>query len=236
MPKSSHAIFYPGIIGMCIIFKIVIKMLTVSENFDLVIASSKYWYSISKRCIYWINEYILISTYFSYFYKVCTYIWSSIMKLSYIYGRVSNWIGDHLGETIWIKTSSNVIMDASSFWYTITWWEESILIRDYSTPHTCMHSRPVQGYGNDLGPSSLSCKWGRVWLRALKPKMPQNGFWPSCGFYGQYGFFHLCVIIILIYHMYKIHISLSKYNKMKEPRNRPCWPYNIVWHLKRHQS
>jgi len=52
-------------------------------------------------------------------------------------------MGDRLGETIRITKSGPVIISAASFWYSITGWEESLLMRDDSAPN--LPSRPAQG-------------------------------------------------------------------------------------------
>ena len=52
-------------------------------------------------------------------------------------------MGDRLGETIRITTYDPVIVGAASFWYSITGWEESLLMSDDSAPN--LRSRPTQG-------------------------------------------------------------------------------------------
>ena len=44
-------------------------------------------------------------------------------------------MGDRLGETIRIATSGPVIIDFASFWYSITGWEETLLMRYDSAPN-----------------------------------------------------------------------------------------------------
>ena len=39
-------------------------------------------------------------------------------------------MGDRLGESIQITTPGPVILGAASFWYSITIWEQSLLMRD----------------------------------------------------------------------------------------------------------
>ena len=65
-------------------------------------------------------------------------------------------MGDRLGETIRIMTSGPVIISDASFWYSITRWEESLLMSDDSVPN--LRFRPTRGWGNTQGLSSLSCK------------------------------------------------------------------------------
>ena len=43
-------------------------------------------------------------------------------------------MGDRLGKAIRIATSGPVIIGAASFWYSITGWEESLLMSDDSAP------------------------------------------------------------------------------------------------------
>ena len=52
-------------------------------------------------------------------------------------------MGDRLGETIRTATSGPVIIGAASFWYSITEWEESLLMSDFSAPN--LRSRPTRG-------------------------------------------------------------------------------------------
>ena len=47
-------------------------------------------------------------------------------------------MGDRLGETIRITTSGPVIIGAASFWYSITGWEESLLMRYGIVHQTCV--------------------------------------------------------------------------------------------------
>ena len=49
--------------------------------------------------------------------------------------NVISWMGDRLGETIKIQASGPVFISAASFWYSITGWEESLLISDNSAPN-----------------------------------------------------------------------------------------------------
>jgi len=84
-------------------------------------------------------------------------------------------MGDHrLGETILIATSGLVIIGATFFWYPITGWEESLLIRDGSAPK--LRSRPTRGWGKTQGLSSLSCKLSTGLTGGDRTKNPQNGF------------------------------------------------------------
>ena len=52
-------------------------------------------------------------------------------------------MGDRLGETIQITASGPVIIGAASVWYSITRWEESLLMSDDSAPN--LRSRPTRG-------------------------------------------------------------------------------------------
>ena len=65
-------------------------------------------------------------------------------------------MGDSLSEFIQITTPGPVILGATSFWYSITGWEKSHLMRDVSAPN--LHSRPTQGRGNNQEISFLSFK------------------------------------------------------------------------------
>ena len=56
-------------------------------------------------------------------------------------------MGDRLGKTIRITTSGTVIIGANSFWYSITGWEESLLMSDNSAPK--LRSRTTQGCDNN---------------------------------------------------------------------------------------
>ena len=47
-------------------------------------------------------------------------------------------MGDRLGETIRNTISGPVIIGAASFWYSITGWEESLLMRDGIVHQTCV--------------------------------------------------------------------------------------------------
>ena len=66
-------------------------------------------------------------------------------------------MGDRLGKTIQIAASGPVIIGAASFWYSITGWEESLLMRDGSASN--LRSRPTRGWGNNQGLSLLTFKW-----------------------------------------------------------------------------
>ena len=83
-------------------------------------------------------------------------------------------MGDPLGETIRITTSGPVIIGAASFWYSITGWEESLLMRDGCAQN--LRSRPTRGWGNNQGLSSLSCKLSTVLTGGDRTKKPQDGF------------------------------------------------------------
>ena len=44
-------------------------------------------------------------------------------------------MGDGHGESIQITTTGPVILGAASFWYSITVWEDSLLMMDDSAPN-----------------------------------------------------------------------------------------------------
>ena len=77
---------------------------------------------------------------------------------------------DRLGETIWTTTSGPVIIDATSFWYSITGWEESLSMSDDSAPN--LRSRPTRGRGNNKGLSLLSCKLSTGLTEGVRTKKP----------------------------------------------------------------
>ena len=82
-------------------------------------------------------------------------------------------MGDCLSETILITTFGPVIIGAASFWYSITWWEESLLMSDNSALNLRWHT---QGWDNNQSLSSLSCKLSTGLTRGDRTKNPQDGF------------------------------------------------------------
>ena len=77
-------------------------------------------------------------------------------------------------SVIRITTSGPVIIGAASFWYSITGWEESLLMRDGSAPN--LRSRPMRGRGNNQGLSSLSYKLSTGLTGGDRFKKAQDGF------------------------------------------------------------
>ena len=84
-------------------------------------------------------------------------------------------MGDRLGDSIQITTTGPVILGAASFWYLITGWEESLLMRDDSAPN--LRYRPTRGWGYNQGLSLLNYKWVPASPGVLElQKKPQDGF------------------------------------------------------------
>ena len=67
-----------------------------------------------------------------------------------------------------------VVINAASFWYSITGWEESLLMSDDSALN--LRSIPTRGWGNNQGLSSLSCKLSTGLTWGDRTKKPQDGF------------------------------------------------------------